>query len=172
MSVFGKISSLFAKAGDAAEVGVSFQAPLVGRFVPLSEVPDEVFSGKVLGDGFAIDPTEGIVVAPFDAEVSQVFRTGHALGLLGPGGLEVLIHVGIDTVKMAGEGFHPKVKAGQKVRAGELLLEFDLEAVRARAKSTITPVVVTNMDHVAGLEPLATGKLVRGQVVLRVSKKI
>jgi sugar PTS system EIIA component len=172
MSVFGKISSIFGKAGDVAALGVSFQAPLVGRFVPLSEVPDDVFSGKVLGDGFAVDPSEGVVLAPFDAEVTQVFRTGHALGLLGPSGLEVLIHVGIDTVKMGGEGFYPKVKAGQKVRTGEILLEFDLEAVRARAKSTITPVVVTNMDHVSGLEPLANGTLARGQVVLRVSTKI
>jgi PTS system glucose-specific IIA component len=155
-----------------ATPGVSFQAPLVGRFVPLSEVPDDVFSGKVLGDGFAVDPTEGVVVAPFDAEVSQVFRTGHALGLLGPAGLEVLIHVGIDTVKMGGEGFYPKVKVGQKVRAGETLLEFDLEAVRSRAKSTITPVVVTNMDCVSTMESMATGTLARSQIVLRVSTKV
>lgn len=121
-------------------------APLRGRVVPLSEVPDKTFAGKVLGEGVAIEPTEGVVYAPFDGSVANVFRTGHAIGLLGPSGAEVLIHVGIDTVKMGGVGFKPVVKAGDVVRKGDRLLEFDLEAIRKSAPSILTPVVVTNWE--------------------------
>jgi len=168
MAVFQKISSLFGKSSPTA---ILLGAPLSGRLVSLSEVPDEVFSAKTLGDGFAIDVSDGVVVAPFDCEVSQVFRTGHALGLMGPGGLELLIHVGIDTVKMKGEGFFPKVKVGQKLRAGDLLLEFDLERVRSQAKSCVTPIVVTNMDLVEAMEIVASGSVSRGTPVLSVRKK-
>lgn len=170
MSVFGKISSMFGKSADA-DVTV-LASPLTGRLLTLSDVPDEVFSGKVLGDGFAIDPSAGVVVAPCDAEVTQLFRTHHAVGLAGPGGLEILIHIGIDTVKLAGEGFKPRVSNGQKVKAGDVLIEFDVETVRSRAKSLITPVVFTNMEQVASFETtIPSGNVSRGQPVLKVRKK-
>lgn len=125
---------------------VIVSSPMRGRVVPLSEVPDRTFAQKVLGEGVAIEPAEGVVYAPFDGTVAQVFRTGHALGLIGPQGTELLIHVGIDTVKLAGEGFKPLVKSGDVVRKGDRLLEFDLEKIRSKAPSILTPVVITNWE--------------------------
>ncbi len=159
MSMFKKATSLFSGEPRGTQSGnrVSLLAPLKGRSLPLEEVPDEVFSQKFMGDGFAIDPSEGRVLAPVDCEVVQVFRTGHAVGLLHSSGLEILIHVGIDTVKLQGEGFSPAVKVGQKLKAGDLILEFDLKGVGSKAKSLITPVVVTNMDKVASIGLKASG---------------
>lgn len=127
-------------------------APVTGRMMSLEEVPDETFAQKIIGEGFAIDPTEGVVRAPFDGKVVQVFRTGHAIGIVSNEGVEVLIHIGIDTVKMNGEGFKPLVSQGEEVRAGDALIEFDLELVRKNAKSTITPVVVTNVGDYKGFK--------------------
>ena len=145
------------------------KSPMSGVLLPLSAVPDATFADKILGDGVAIDPSEGVVVSPVDAEVIQVFRTNHAIGLLTDTGLELLIHIGIDTVKMNGEGFKSLVTAGQKVKAGDRLIEFDLALVRAKAKSTITPIVVTNMASVKEIKNLASGTVVRGQDMLRLS---
>ena len=115
-----------------------------GEFLPLSKIPDSVFSSGTIGEGFAIRPQEGVVYSPFDGEVMQVFRTNHALGLVSEEGLEALIHIGIDTVKMNGQGFKAFVKPGDKVRKGQKLMEFDLNLVRELAKSEITPVILTN----------------------------
>jgi len=142
-----------------------------GTLVALDQVPDEAFAGKVLGDGIAIDPSEGVVVSPVDADVAQVFRTHHAIGLVTASGFEILIHVGIDTVKMNGEGFRSFVKAGDKVKVGDKLLEFDLALVKAKAKSAISPMVVTNMDLVKSVENRAQGAVTLGQEILRVKKK-
>ncbi len=122
-----------------------------GRVLPLSEAPDDTFAQKILGDGFVIDPSEGKVFAPFDAKVMQIFRTGHAVGLETSNGLEILIHIGIDTVKMNGKGFKAHVQNGQSLKKGDLLIEFDLNEVRLNAKSTLSPVVITNMDKVSTL---------------------
>ncbi len=122
-------------------------APIKGELLPLEMVPDATFAEKIMGEGFAIRPTEGVVHAPLDATVSHVFRTEHALGLQTDSGLEVLIHVGIDTVKMEGRGFKALVKSGDRVHVGQKILEFDLALVTAEAKSTITPVVVTNLEN-------------------------
>ncbi len=132
-----------------------FKAPLSGKVLNLDQVPDETFAQKLVGDGFAIDPTDGIVRSPVDAEVVQVFRTNHAIGLLAANGVEILIHIGVDTVKMNGEGFKSHVKPGDKVKAGDKLLEFDLNIVRQKAKSTITPILITNMDKIQVLTRIA-----------------
>lgn len=124
--------------------GLPIPAPIQGRILPLTEVPDETFAKKILGDGFAVIPENGVVLAPVDATVATVFPTGHALGLVTEDGVEILIHVGIDTVKMKGEGFKALVKDGDVVKAGQKLIEFDLKLVGEKAKSIITPVVVTN----------------------------
>ncbi len=139
-------SSLMTGAG-AVRAGkrlISFGAPMKGEFLPLSKIPDSVFSSGTIGEGFAIRPQEGVVYSPFDGEVMQVFRTNHALGLVSEEGLEALIHIGIDTVKMNGQGFKAFVKPGDKVRKGQKLMEFDLNLVRELAKSEITPVILTN----------------------------
>ncbi|MGQ0453528.1 glucose PTS transporter subunit IIA, partial [Bacillus sp. SS-TM] len=121
-------------------------APLTGAVKNIEEVPDPVFAGRMMGDGVAIDPTEGVVVSPVDGEIVQLFHTKHAIGIKAKNGTEILIHVGLETVKMEGEGFEAHVSEGQAVKAGDKLISFDLELIREKAKSTITPIVITNTD--------------------------
>ncbi len=118
-----------------------FYAPVTGRFVPLEEVKDEMFSSKVLGDGFAIDPASGTVKAPVDGTVTVAYPTGHAFGIRTEGGMEILIHIGIDTVELNGEGFKTYVEQGQRIRKGELLAEVDLAKVKERGKDPVTMIL-------------------------------
>lgn len=127
-------------------------APLTGKIVEIEQVPDPAFSQKLMGDGVAIDPADGIVVSPVNGEVIQFFHTKHAIGIRSETGLELLIHIGLDTVMMNGEGFVGHVKVGDKVKAGDSLLTFDLALIKEKAASTITPIVITNMDAVQSLE--------------------
>ena len=128
------------------------KAPIIGKRIDISVVPDIVFSQKMVGDGVAFDPTDGRVISPIDGEVIQIMDTKHAIALKSKEGVEILIHIGIDTVKMKGEGFEIFVTAGDKIKIGDPLLYFDLEKVREMAKSTITPIVITNMEEIKNLE--------------------
>jgi PTS system glucose-specific IIA component len=127
-------------------------APLTGAVKNIEEVPDPVFAGRMMGNGVAIDPTEGVVVSPVDGEIVQLFHTKHAVGIKSKNGAEVLIHVGLETVTMAGEGFEAHVAEGQAVKVGDKLISFDLELIREKAKSTITPIVITNTDATESIE--------------------
>ena len=119
-------------------------SPLKGEVKPLSEVKDEVFSKGALGKGIAIEPKEGKVVAPVNGTIEMVFPTGHAIAITSDNGAEILIHIGMDTVQLEGKHFYPKVKQGDHVKAGEVLLEFDVKAIEEAGYSLITPVIVTN----------------------------
>ena len=119
-------------------------APLAGWSTPLDEAPDEVFAARLLGDGVAIDPTEGTLHAPCDGEIVLLPASRHAVTLRTAAGCEVLLHVGIDTVALAGEGFQAHVRAGERVRAGDTLLTFDLDFLARRAKSVLTPIIITS----------------------------
>lgn len=143
-------------------------APLEGEILILTEIKDPVFSSEALGKGCAIEPSKGEVVAPFDGTVEQVAETKHAIGLTGDNGLEVLIHVGMDTVELEGKGYEPQVKVGDKVKKGQLLLKFDMETIKAAGYPLTTPVVVTNTDDFTSVEPVATGKVTQGQDVVLV----
>jgi multiphosphoryl transfer protein len=152
---------------DASSTTTTILAPVSGVLVPLDQVPDPAFAQRLAGDGVAIDPLGQTIVAPCDARVIQIHRAGHAL-TLDVSGLELLIHIGLDTVKLNGKGFKSSVKAGDQVRTGDLLISFDADYVATHALSLITPVLVTNMDRVASLEPRA-GKVTGGRdVVLRI----
>lgn len=122
-------------------------APLMGTIVPLADVPDQVFASGAMGKGVAIDPTDGVVVAPAKAEVTLLFPTKHAIGLKTENGAELLIHVGMDTVSLAGKGFKSFVAVGDVVEAGQKLLEFDLDTIRQAGLPVITPIIVTNTDE-------------------------
>ncbi|WP_409252674.1 glucose-specific PTS transporter subunit IIBC [Bacillus sp. SCS-153A] len=124
-----------------------FVSPITGEIKDLSEVPDQVFSQKMMGDGFAILPSEGIIVSPVEGKVVNVFPTKHAIGLESKGGKEVLIHVGIDTVKLQGEGFESLINEGDQVEAGQPLLKVDLDYIKNNAPSTITPIIFTNLKE-------------------------
>jgi glucose PTS system EIICBA or EIICB component len=120
-------------------------SPLDGKIVALEEVPDQVFSQKMMGDGFAIEPANGEVVSPVDGTVTTFFPTKHALGIVSDSGREILVHFGIDTVNLQGEGFEALVQQGDKVKAGQPLLRVDLDQVKTKVPSTITPVIFTNL---------------------------
>ncbi len=141
-------------------------APFSGILVPLDEVPDPAFAQRLAGDGIAIDPLDQRVVAPCDGRVLQVHRAGHAL-TLSAYGLEILIHVGLDTVKLKGKGFKARVKAGDDVRKGDELMTFDADYIATNAVSLISPVLVTNMDRVTSLRP-RTGKVRAGDLLLEI----
>lgn len=121
-------------------------APMKGEVVPITEVPDQVFSEKMMGDGFAIKPKDGLVVSPVNGTIINAFPTKHALGIKSEGGREILIHVGLDTVNLKGEGFELFVDEGDEVKVGQTLLKVDLDYIGKHAKSTITPVVFTNLQ--------------------------
>lgn len=121
-----------------------FLSPMEGIVKELANVPDQVFSEKVMGDGFAIEATGRKVVAPISAKVTAAFPTGHAFGLQAPDSTEILIHIGIDTVQLNGEGFNVKVKEGDDVKQGDTLAEVDLDVIKAAGKSVISPIIFTD----------------------------
>ncbi|WP_078428596.1 PTS sugar transporter subunit IIA [Alkalihalobacterium alkalinitrilicum] len=138
-------------------------SPMNGTYVKMENVPDPTFAQKMIGDGFAVEPTDGIVVSPIKGEVIQVFPTKHAIGIRSVGGAEVLIHIGIETVNMKGEGFEVFVKEGDKVEKGAKLVEVSIDLVKEKAVSTITPVVITNFDQVKSINVEPAGQVVAGE---------
>ncbi len=147
---------------------VTLLSPLTGRVVPLADVPDEVFARRLAGDGLAIEPTDGRIVAPVTGRVMAVFPGGHALGIATAGGLEVLVHIGVGTVTLVGEGFAIRVREGDQVAAGDELGHCDLTLIAARGKPLVSPVLITNMDRVGALIPLSAAHVNAGEPVLRV----
>lgn len=126
--------------------------PIEGKLIKIEEVPDPAFSQKMLGDGFAIEPTDGKVYSPVEGKVIQKFPTNHAIGIETKEGLEVLIHFGINTVELKGEGFVNKVEVGDEVKKGQLLLEVDIDFVKENEKPLTTPIVFTNFDKVKTMD--------------------
>jgi len=145
-------------------------SPLHGKMISLSEIPDELFSQGAMGQGFGIDPTDGKVYAPCDGVVGTIFKTNHAVAIAAENGAEVLVHVGIDTVKMNGEGFKSFVKNGDQIKKGQLLIEFDLNLVKAKAKSHLTPVVVTNSADLAEVSIRNFDFLTNNSTVVKIRK--
>lgn len=142
-----------------AEKNEKFAAPVTGRIVRIEDVPDQVFASRTMGDGFAIDPTEGKLYSPFTGEVTVAYPTGHAYGLRTAGGKEVLIHIGMDTVELNGKGFKPAVRQGDHVRQGDLLTEIDLDYIKKAGKPVITPIIFTDGTQV---ELTKTGNVKHG----------
>ena len=142
------------------------RSPIVGEVVALSEVNDPVFSSGVMGKGIAVKPSKGVVYAPADAEIAIAFPTGHAYGLKTDNGAEILIHVGIDTVSLNGEGFEAKVSQGDRVRAGDIIGTFDSEVIAANGLDDTTMVIITNTMDYAEVTPIATGSVTNKTRVL------
>jgi len=160
----GLFDKLFGKKLD--EIG----APVTGEAVPSNQVNDPTFGEEMLGKGMAIKPAAGRVVAPFDATVDMMFDTGHAVSLTTESGVEMLIHVGIDTVNLQGKHYTVHCQAGDKVKKGQLLIEFDKDAIAEAGYDTITPVVVCNSDDFATFETVTGKTVAEGDTILKLGK--
>ena len=145
-------------------------APMTGTVLVLDQVPDTTFASGLLGKGVAIIPAEGKVIAPFNGEVASIFQTKHAIGLLSDSGIELLIHVGIDTVKLEGAPFTAHVKEGDKVKAGDLLLTFDRQAIIDAGYDLATPIIISNSDDYPGFDIVAVSAVIAGQPLLSVQR--
>lgn len=141
-------------------------SPLKGMVKPLSEVEDEAFSSGALGQGIAIEPMEGKLTAPADGTISAFFPTGHAIGMTTEDGAEILMHVGMNTVKLEGKYFTPKAKQGDHVKKGQVLLEFDIQKIKKAGYSTVTPVLITNSDQYTDIIPTDAKQVNRGDTIL------
>ena len=156
------------QVGSQVSSGEEIKSPMNGTVIPLSEVPDAVFSSEMLGKGFGVEPSEGKAYAPVDGEVTTVFDTKHAIGLMSKHGVELLIHIGMDTVKLNGKGFDVKVKTGDQVKAGDLLAEFDMDLIKGEGYPVTTAVVVTNTDDCEEISEVRTGAATKDTEVLTV----
>jgi sugar PTS system EIIA component len=148
--------------------GIEVRAPISGRVVPLSEVPDEVFAEGMAGDGAAIVPDRsGEAVAPFSGDLVKLFEGGHAFGLVSDEGVELIVHLGLDTIELRGDGFERVAAEGDRVEAGQTIVRFDLDRIKEGGYEPVTPVVVTNSDEFAveGVEP---GEIRAGEPLFRV----
>ena len=162
--IMGIFQKLFGKKLD------SICAPVAGEAVPISQVSDPTFGEEILGKGIAIQPADGKVVAPCDATVDMMFETGHAVSLVADFGAEILIHVGLDTVNLKGKHYSVKVASGAKVKKGDLLMEFDHEAIKAEGYDIITPVVICNSADYGTFNTLVGKTVAAGDVVIELAK--
>ncbi len=160
----GFFSSLFGKSGDV------ICAPVAGKAVPISQVSDPTFGEEILGKGVAIIPSDGKIVAPCDATVDMMFDTGHAVSLVADFGAEILVHIGLDTVNLKGEHFTVHAKSGEKVTRGQLLMEVDLEAVKAKGYDVITPVVICNSGEYSTFKTQVDKTVAAGDEIIRLAK--
>lgn len=160
----GFFKKLFGKNTD------DFYAPMAGKAVPISEVPDPTFAEGMLGNGIAIEPAVGKVYAPCDATVDMMFTTGHAVSLVADCGAEILIHIGLETVSLEGKPFKVYAANGDTVKKGQLLIEVDLDAVKAAGLPTITPMVVCNTDEYPTFNTFVGKDVTNEDVVIALAK--
>ena len=160
----GFFKKLFGKKTD------DFYAPMAGKAVPISQVPDPTFAEGMLGNGIAIEPADGKVYAPCDATVDMMFTTGHAVSLVADCGAEILIHVGLETVSLEGKPFKVLVANGDKVKKGQLLIEVDLDAVKAAGLPTITPMLICNTDDYPTFNTFVNKDVTNEDVVISLAK--
>lgn len=169
MGLFDKLKRMV--SDDTSESsGIDIFAPLSGELVPIEDVPDVVFAEKIVGDGIAIKPSGNKMVAPCDGTIGKIFETNHAFSIESDSGLELFVHFGIDTVELRGEGFTRIAQEGQQVKKGDTIIEFDLALLEAKAKSTLTPVVISNMDEVKEVSKHSGAVTQAEDVIMRVKK--
>lgn len=151
-------------------VEVEIYAPISGEIVNIEDVPDVVFSEKIVGDGVAVSPIGNKIVAPVDGVIGKIFETNHAFSMESKEGVELFVHFGIDTVELKGEGFTRIAQEGQSVKRGDTVIEFDLALLESKAKSVLTPIVISNMDEISCIVK-KSGEVVAGESVVLALKK-
>lgn len=151
-------------------VEVEIYAPISGEIVNIEDVPDEVFSEKIVGDGIAVRPIGNKIVAPVDGVIGKIFETNHAFSMESKEGVELFVHFGIDTVELKGEGFTRIAQEGQSIKRGDTVIEFDLPLLESKAKSVLTPIVISNMDEISCIVK-KSGEVVAGESVVLALKK-
>ncbi|EQA05749.1 glucose-specific phosphotransferase enzyme IIA component [Glaesserella parasuis 12939] len=166
----GFFDKLFGGKKEAVAKEVKIYAPLSGEIVNIEDVPDVVFSEKIVGDGIAIRPTGDTIVAPVNGTIGKIFETNHAFSIESEDGVELFVHFGIDTVELKGEGFTRLAEENQEVKVGDPIIKFDLELLQSKAKSVLTAVVISNMDEVTNLQKLS-GEVVAGESTVLVLTK-
>lgn len=169
MGLFDKLKSLVSEAKTNSD-SIEIYAPLSGDIVNIEDVPDVVFAEKIVGDGIAIKPAGNKIVAPVDGTIGKIFETNHAFSIESTDGIELFVHFGIDTVELKGEGFKRIASEGQVVKKGDLIIEFDLSVLEDKAKSVLTPVVISNMDEIKELVKLDGPVIVGETVIMRIKK--
>ena len=162
--IMGIFKKLFGKKTD------DIYAPMAGKAVPITQVPDPTFAEGMLGNGIAIEPTDGKVYAPCDATVDMMFTTGHAVSLVADCGAEILIHVGLETVGLEGKPFTIHVANGDKIKKGQLMIEVDLDAVKEAGLPTITPVLICNTDDYPTFNTFVGKDVTNEDVVIALAK--
>lgn len=151
-------------------VEVEIYAPISGEIVNIEDVPDVVFSEKIVGDGVAVRPIGNKIVAPVDGVIGKIFETNHAFSMKSKEGVELFVHFGIDTVELKGEGFTRIAQEGQSIKRGDTVIEFDLPLLESKAKSVLTPIVISNMDEISCIVK-KSGEVVAGESVVLALKK-
>lgn len=173
MGLFDSIKKMFGEDNTAANASsIEIIAPVTGKIVDIEEVPDVVFAEKIVGDGVAIKPSgeDDMMRAPVNGTIGKIFEANHAFSIESEDGIEMFVHFGIDTVELKGEGFTRIAEEGQKVQAGDPVVQFDLAFLEANAKSVLTPVIISNTDEVKEISKLAGDVHAGKDVVLRVKK--
>lgn len=157
-----------APKAEVKETAKTFKlvAPMTGKSIPLSETPDPVFAQKMAGDGLAMLPEADVVVAPADGELSLVFNTKHAFAMTLENGVELLVHIGIETVTLNGEGFEQLAEAGTKVKAGDPIIKIDREFIKSKGLPLTTPVLITNPDILKSITPVENVATVAGETTV------
>lgn len=165
--MFKSLKGIF---GGKSEQAYTVGAPAKGKAVPLSEVNDPTFADGLLGKGAAVIPSEGKIYAPVDGTVGMMFETKHAVSLTTEYGAEILVHVGLDTVELKGKFYEGHVKAGDQVKAGDLLISFDIDQVKAAGYDVITPVLICNTDDYAAVEGVTGSDVAPGDTIIKITK--
>lgn len=167
MGLFDKLKQF---VSDDDQSFIEVFAPISGEIVKIEDVPDVVFAEKIVGDGVAIKPTGNKIVAPLAGKIGKIFETNHAFAIESDDGIELFVHFGIDTVELKGEGFTRVAEEGQQVKVGDTIIEFDLAFLEGKAKSVLTPVVISNMDSIHELVKLS-GTVEEGKTPIMKVKK-
>lgn len=162
------LDKLFAKKKKPIDVDI--YAPITGELINIEDVPDVVFSEKIVGDGVAIHPTGEYIVAPADGVINKIFATNHAFSMTTKEGVELFVHFGIDTVELKGDGFKRIARENQHVKRGDVILELESEKLKQAAKSILTPVVIANMEEIQHIEKKSGGVIAGESVILRLKK--